>query len=53
MAQQYPAVEHNEVEKKTMIDKLAMLAFGGLALAGGLALLGLVYSGITSFVHVL
>jgi hypothetical protein len=53
MAQNYPAVEAKEPEKKTLIDKLAVLVFAGLALAGGLALIGLVFAGVVTLVHVL
>jgi hypothetical protein len=52
MASKIPQRNTNESKPQSFVDKLVIVVLGGLALAGGWSVLGLIVTGLSSFFHV-
>ncbi|WP_158246228.1 hypothetical protein [Sulfobacillus sp. hq2] len=53
MGQHVMSAPDRETSQQTLVDKLAVVVLLGLAAAGGLSVLGLVYAGLATVGHVL
>ncbi len=52
VAKKLPEESLSKTETHTLADKLIIVVLAGLALAGGLSVLGLIFSGLLSLFHV-